>query len=333
MLTIAEYLSADCDVDIFWDDNSIIDKAKLYLNIDLKKTHFVRNIFLRTHSLLESIITTRQYDVIIYLSDGSIPTLVAKKNILHFQRPFVFKTRLAIADRVKLRFISSVICNSLFTKHYIDKTFHVNSKVLFPPVAVDQFHPYGKKKNIISVGRFSNVYGNKKQHELIAMFKQVSRKIPAWQFQLAGGVLDEDRSYLAKLEKEIDRSIKLLPNIPFEKLITLYSHAAIYWHAAGFGEDAVKHPERFEHFGITTVEAMAAGCVPVVFNGGGQKEIVTHGVDGFLWNTQAELINYTMRVASDETLRNKFAANAIKKSKLFDKKRFCKQVRQLIGLN
>jgi hypothetical protein len=30
------------------------------------------------------------------------------------------------------------------------------------------------------------------------------------------------------------------------------------------GEDPERHPDRFEHFGITTVEAMSAGAVPVV---------------------------------------------------------------------
>lgn len=333
MLTIAEYLSADCGVDIFWDDKSVIDKAKHYLNLNLEKTHFVSNIFSRTHSLFGRIITTCQYDVIIYLSDGSIPMLAAKKNILHFQRPFIFKTGLTVADRVKLRSIVSVICNSSFTKRYIDETFRVNSAVLFPPVAVDQFHPLVKKKHIISVGRFTRVPGNKKQHEMIALFKRVSGQMPAWQFQLAGGVRKEDRLYLTKLEGEIDRSIKLLPNIPFDKLITLYGEAAIYWHAAGFGEDEKKHPDRFEHFGITTVEAMSAGCVPIVFNGGGQKEIITHNVDGFLWNTREELIDYTVRVATDENLRSHLAANAVKKSKLFATKHFCKQIRQLVISN
>src|SRR5262249_31745169 len=57
-----------------------------------------------------------------------------------------------------------------------------------------------------------------------------------------------------------------------------------------------------EHFGIVTVEAMAAGCVPVVVNKGGQREIVQHGVNGFLWNTLEELKGYTQLLARDEPL-------------------------------
>jgi glycosyltransferase involved in cell wall biosynthesis len=38
---------------------------------------------------------------------------------------------------------------------------------------------------------------------------------------------------------------------------------------------------------------MAAGCVPVVVNKGGQPEIVEHGKNGFVWNTLDELKAYS----------------------------------------
>jgi len=44
-----------------------------------------------------------------------------------------------------------------------------------------------------------------------------------------------------------------------------------------------------EHFGITPVEAMAAGCVPIVYRGGGLTETVTKD-SGFTWKTIDELI-------------------------------------------
>ncbi|MBU4190339.1 MAG: glycosyltransferase, partial [Candidatus Thermoplasmatota archaeon] len=60
--------------------------------------------------------------------------------------------------------------------------------------------------------------------------------------------------------------------------------------AAGFGVDEEKEPEKVEHFGITTVEAAAAGCVPVVIRKGGQPEIVKEGINGLLWEKEEELI-------------------------------------------
>ncbi len=57
-----------------------------------------------------------------------------------------------------------------------------------------------------------------------------------------------------------------------------------------------------EHFGITTGEAMSAGCVPVVINKGGQPEIVRDGVDGFVWNDSRELKEITLKLITDEYL-------------------------------
>ena len=81
----------------------------------------------------------------------------------------------------------------------------------------------------------------------------------------------------------------LHPNVEYGKLRQLYSQATLYWHATGYGENEAHHPERFEHFGITPVEAMAAGCVPIVLGKGGLPEIVEHDKSGFLWNTLDEL--------------------------------------------
>src|SRR5581483_5612288 len=79
----------------------------------------------------------------------------------------------------------------------------------------------------------------------------------------------------------------------FDELIKEYAKSRFYWHAAGFGEDERSEPIRFEHFGISTVESMAAGCVPIVFGKAGQREIVRHGRDGLLWKTLDELSKQT----------------------------------------
>ena len=42
---------------------------------------------------------------------------------------------------------------------------------------------------------------------------------------------------------------------------------------------------------MTTVEAMAGGCVPVVIDLAGQREIVKAGVDGFRWSTPEQLLD------------------------------------------
>ncbi len=93
----------------------------------------------------------------------------------------------------------------------------------------------------------------------------------------------------------------------------IFTRSLIFWHASGMGEDEKVHPEKFEHFGITTVEAMAAGCIPVVINKGGQKEIIKNGYDGFLFNSRKELKDITLDIIDGnvdvEGIRNNAAAS------------------------
>ncbi len=104
------------------------------------------------------------------------------------------------------------------------------------------------------------------------------------------GSLPEDAHYLDELEKLIlNYPIEILRAVPYETLLSFYGRAKIYWHAAGYDEDLDTHPERAEHFGITTVEAMSAGAVPVVIAAGGQTEIVRDKETGLLWKTVDEL--------------------------------------------
>lgn len=120
--------------------------------------------------------------------------------------------------------------------------------------------------------------------------------------------------------------------MPRDELKTLYAKAKIFWHAAGLGEDEHRAPELAEHFGITTVEAMAGGCVPVVIRKGGQPEIVEHGVSGFLWDTIEELHTYTQRLMSDEALRLKMSAAAFTRAQRFSRSRFVDKIRRRLQL-
>jgi len=106
----------------------------------------------------------------------------------------------------------------------------------------------------------------------------------------------------------------------------LLKRAKIYWHSTGFGEDLEKNPEKFEHFGLSTLEAMNSGLVPVVFNAGGQPELVDHETNGFVWNTKDELISFTKMIIEEDPLRRVLSYNAIISSKKFSKDEFFKKL-------
>lgn len=338
-LTLAEYLLKGHQVEIFWHDKKIINKAKERFNLKLSGIKIDPNfhkVFTREKNLFKKFTKSRLYDLIFYLSDGSIPFLSSRKNILHFQVPFTQVNGQSLINKMKLKLINRVVCNSKFTKQFIDQEFGVESQVIYPPVAVEEFFsgesPRKKEKMILSVGRFEPTLHSKKQEIMIEVFQKMIRKgLSNWQLILVGGLSKEYQAYFNKLKKQAKNlPIKLFSNLDFKNLKKFYSQAKIYWHAAGFDVDENKNPEKVEHFGMTTVEAMAAGCVPVVCAKGGQKEIVGHGLDGFLWEREKELIKYTREIIKKETLETELSRRAILKSQQFSKKVFCQKFQKLI---
>lgn len=329
MLTLASHLSQNHLVDIFWDDPNIKPTLSRFLKIDLTKTRFVANIF--KQSPARRAFLTLGYNLIFILSDGSVPTSLAPKNILHFQVPFNFQG-INLKTKIKLKKYSSIVCNSYFTKNSIDRSFEVNSIVIYPPVDVKSIRPGKKEKLIISVGRFSaNQLHPKKQEILVEVFKELSKKAKGWRLVLAGQARKEDEKYLRQLKKSCRGfAIRIAENMPVEELRKLYSQASIYWHATGFGEDELKNPEKMEHFGIATVEAQAAGAVPVVIAKGGQKEIVTAGKNGLLWTTKAQLYEETLSLIKNPTLAKKLSESAIKNSRKFSQEKFFKEYEEII---
>ena len=324
---IASCLSGDHDIDIFWDDPEILDRAIERFHIDLIGINLVKNIW-RRGNMFAKAYQTRKYDVIFFVSDGSIPFVFSKKVFLLFEFPVPWVNGKSFINSIKVRRVTKIICNSSFVKEYIDGTFGVDSHVLTPGVDVDSFPPAKKEKLIISVGRFTTGMNTKKQHVLIDVFKKLGAK--GWKLVLAGGMLESDSAFVEKLQKLARKyPIEILPNISFRDLQSLYARASIYWHAAGFEEDLVGHPERAEHFGISTVEAMSAGAVPVVYGGGGQKGIVGNWVNGFLWQTAEELIHRTRELIENQKTWSRFSKAAQMRAKDFSKARFCREVQSL----
>ncbi|MDQ2948874.1 MAG: glycosyltransferase, partial [Acidobacteriota bacterium] len=72
-----------------------------------------------------------------------------------------------------------------------------------------------------------------------------------------------------------------------------------------------------EHFGMSIVEAMSAGVVPLAFNGGGPRETVVPEVSGFLWTNPGKLSAYTCRLMRDDLLRERMSKEAVLNSRRF----------------
>ncbi len=327
---MAECLSLDNDVSFFWDNPETIQQGAKRFNVSLGKVTTTKNIF-TSKSLLKRFHQTKKYDLIIYISDGSIPFLFAKKNILLLQFPVNWVNTKNLLTQTKLRNISLIICYSQFVKNYLSKTFHKPIVVLTPPINNPANTTVKKENIILTVGRFTQGMNAKKQEMMIEAFKKMKADLPTLKFVLLGGVLPQDEDFVSRLKKQSEGfPIEIKTNIPIETLQEYYKKSKIYWHATGFGEDLVNHPEYAEHFGIATVEAMSYGAVPVVINAGGQPEIVEQNKNGFLWDTEEELIKRTKELVANKTLWKTFSLASEEKAKDFTKEKFCINVQELI---
>jgi len=91
-------------------------------------------------------------------------------------------------------------------------------------------------------------------------------------------------------------------------------------------------PSRRESFGMAAVEACACGLPVVATNIGGIPEIVVHGENGFLCNSEAtdEIADAMARLARDASLRKQMGMNGRKRvESLFDEARAIDRTLQL----
>ena len=332
ILTAAKCLSSKHEVFLFWDGNEEKHRAEIQrkFNLSLDKVEFTRNIFSKNTSFLSRFWQSRLFDRILVLSDGSIP-LVWPPLCLHFQSPMEWIDTNSLKTRLKLQRVKRVICNSLYTKKYIDKKFHVNSIVIYPPVERKKMMDKKKDNIILNIGRFGiRAAGSsyKKQEVLIDVFKRmVNAGLKKWKLILIVSIFESDEKRLKEIQNTIkDYPIEIIQSPNSNVLWQYMQKAKIYWHASGFGEDLEKHPDRAEHFGISTAEAMGMGAVPVVINAGGQKEIVKDDENGFLWNSEEELQEKTNEVISDEALFFRLQKQAQKDVEKFNTQRFCEEI-------
>jgi glycosyltransferase involved in cell wall biosynthesis len=338
LLTIAEVLGYDHHVEVIVPPGKVefeTQKERVhnrFADLDLHKVHFIRGPFSGNESWRERSSFTKQYDMFFYVTDGSFFWSRAKKNIVIIQSPDTLDLS-RLMDRIKLSRWKVKLCYSRYVQHWLEYKHGFEAKVL-PPAIDPAAYTMGKKENVvIAVGRFSRRPHDKKQLRMIRAFKDMidDGLLTDWKFIMMGGLSQDDHDYYQQVVMEAKGyPIEVHANSGFELLLENYSKAKIYWHATGFEEDLQKLPERAEHFGITTLEAMASGAVPVVVNAGGQPEIVWDGHSGFLWESIEELKMKTMTLVNDEHRRDRMAISARKKSFDFDKKTFRKKLYEVL---
>ena len=219
-----------------------------------------------------------------------------------------------------------LVTNSSYSQKALKKYVDRKCLVIYPPVEVTAFATATlgseRQNKVVSCGRYSPEKNYENVIEVAKCLKEVD-------FTVVGSFsgqksLNYYQKLCSTLSEEKLENIDLLKALEFTDLLQLYGKSKIYLHSM-----------KDEHFGIVVVEAMTAGLVPVVFQGGGPWEDILkakQGYFGFSYKTVDEAANIIKMLLANENLRKEivernigytteFSDDVFKKKfmKLFDK--------------
>jgi glycosyltransferase involved in cell wall biosynthesis len=155
-----------------------------------------------------------------------------------------------------------IVCMTKYTRSILKQEYglSLDLPVVYPPVDVAKYCSNGRKteRAIVTVGRFD---ASKRQLDQIKLAERLT-EIP---FHIVGFTGDGVyyklcQQYVA--ERQLN-NVHLHPDASFEQMKILMQTSKFFLHTL------INEP-----FGLTAVQAIAAGCLPIVHDSGGQRETV-----------------------------------------------------------
>ncbi|MES1256094.1 MAG: glycosyltransferase family 4 protein [Acidobacteriota bacterium] len=217
---------------------------------------------------------------------------------------------------------------SEFTSRWARTRWGIDCDVLSPLVDCSAT-PLPKRNAVLTLGRFSVSGVSKHQREMAGAFARATA-LGDWRLVCVGEArTPEELDYVTSVQGAGPR-VDVVLNAPRDDVRRNLAEARVFWHAAGLGESEAEHPERFEHFGMATVEAMANGCVPVVIGRGGQREVVEHGQSGFLAESLDDMAARTSELAADPAMGQRMSLAAVERAQRFGRTSFESRLQHLV---
>lgn len=227
----------------------------------------------------------------------------------HFIRIFDFKTAQGV---------DYFIANSKNVQERIKKFYRRDSTVIYPPCDVEKIINLTKdvkKENFFLIA--SRLTGAKGIEEAIRLSKKIGFKLK---------IVGEGAGY-SNIERNNKRSLQdkmsCKSEVEFLGRLNDEEHYKTYAKAKGFIALA-----KDEDFGMTVVEAQAAGTPVIAFNGGGFKESVINNETGVLIDEISEksLKEAINKVNNVNWNKEKLISNARK----FSKEKFVSKIKEFV---
>ncbi len=168
----------------------------------------------------------------------------------------------------KIRRIGLILAISQYSKSHFDRAWKVPTTLVYP--ACNMIQPSHSRDNVVVTAARGVPEKN------LELFWEIARRCPNYEFILLLTLDPRFIEYSRALQGTAPVNGRVIVNPGKEMYQGTLARSRVYLHLM-----------RGEHFGITVVESMSAGCVPVVHDSGGPKEIVTNV--GLLWREVDEI--------------------------------------------
>ncbi|XP_051143322.1 GDP-Man:Man(3)GlcNAc(2)-PP-Dol alpha-1,2-mannosyltransferase [Andrographis paniculata] len=220
--------------------------------------------------------------------------------------------------------------NSSWTQAHIEKLWGIPSRIkrVYPPCDTSGLQKLPLERSvepmkIISVAQFRPEKAHLLQLEAFAVaIENLDSHLPRPKLQFVGSCrneADEKRLLVLKSrtnELNLGCHVEFYKNVPYSKLVILLGDATMGIHSM-----------TDEHFGISVVEFMAAGAIPIAHNSAGPKMDIVLPEDGkptgFLAQTVQEYADAILSVIRmSDSDRLEMAAAARKRALQFSGQRF-----------
>jgi len=280
------------------------------------------------------VVNTRSNEVLapahVHYLHGVIPPYIVGSNeaMMYYEVAYGIERRhirdiiRSLLHLIQLKITKLVLVNSRYTTNLL-ATLGLKAEVLHPPVRSKEVMQYintkwlYRKRFIINISRISPG----KRLEIIPL---IASKIPEAKFVLVGSI--QDYNYYLKLMKlkklaNADNFL-IIPNISRHEIYRLLNDSIIYLHMASH-----------ETFGISIVESMAAGCIPVVYKDGGPWYDILEerdGLYGYSYSTIEEAIERIRDIVSNPYRHVEVSERARLRALVFDEQIFEAKFREII---
>lgn len=209
--------------------------------------------------------------------------------------------------------VENIVTNSRNTLSKINKYLKRNAEVIYPPIDISKYHFKKFGDFWLSVNR---LYPEKRIELQIEAF----RLMPEEKLIIIGDYAKGDHiaKYVEKLMKNLPKNVEIIRAIPEKELINLYENCK------GLITTAIN-----EDFGMTPVEAMAAGK-PVIAVKEGYLETIIENETGILIEPKINnIINAAKFISNSEI--GKYRGFCEERAKKFDRSIFIKRMKKYIN--